>query len=308
MYVLVKLEILRGIFMAKELNVGNHLLNTFQLSVLVNNGWNMVSVPGLHPTNQNVDTWWAFRDQGANVFKYAGGYQSVTTAVPGTGYWMKHSGARTYNTGDEWPAGGIQIVPHTPLPGASGWNLIAGYELSVTAANVTTNPPGLQSGPIYKYSGGYQIAATLDPGYGYWMKLTSAGQIIIPETMAKGSEPVEYFPDNWGKIILTDVTGVNYTLYAVKGEIDLGQYELPPAPPAGMLDIRFSSGRIAEDLNSAAKTIEMSGLVYPVTVRVENMDIRMMDEARKTIDVNLKSGEDIVISDATIQKLMVSGR
>ena len=194
-----------GNFYGEGTECGQSLVTTFQLSVSVNNGWNMVSVPGLHPTNQNVDTWWAFRDQGANVFKYAGGYQSVTTAAPGTGYWMKHSGSRTYNTGDEWPAGGIQIVPHTPLPGASGWNLIAGYELSVTTANVTTNPPGLQSGPIYKYSGGYQIATTIDPGYGYWIKRNSAGQIIIPETIAKGSEPVEYFPDNWGKIILTDV-------------------------------------------------------------------------------------------------------
>ncbi len=123
----------------------------------------------------------------------------------------------------------------------------------------------------------------MDPGYGYWIKLTGAGQIIIPETLAKESEPVEYFPDNWGKIILTDATGVNYTLYAVKGEIDLNHYELPPAPPAGMLDIRFSSGRIAEDLNSAVRTIEMRGLVYPVTLRVENIDIRMMDETRKTI-------------------------
>ena len=156
------------------------------------------------------------------------------------------------------------------------------------------------------YSGGYAVATTLDPGYGYWIKLTAAGQIIIPETMAKESEPVEYFPDDWGKIILTDATGVNYTLYAVKGEIDLNQYELPPAPPAGMFDIRFSSGRIAEDLNSAVRTIEMSGIVYPVTLRVENMDIRMMDETRKTIDVNLKSGEDIVINDAAIQKLIVS--
>jgi len=73
-----------------------------------------------------------------------------------------------------------------------------------------------------------------------------------------------------------------------------------------MFDIRFSSCRIAEDLNSAVKTIEMSGIVYPVAVRVENMNIRMMDETGKTINVNLKSGEDIVISDGTIQKLIVS--
>ncbi|HSW56294.1 MAG TPA: T9SS type A sorting domain-containing protein [Ignavibacteriaceae bacterium] len=279
---------------------------TFQLTVNVSNGWNMVSIPGLHPTDQNVSTWWAFRDLGANVFRYAGGYQSITDAVPGTGYWMKHSGDRTYNTGDEWPAGGINIVPHVPIAGASGWNLIGGYELSVTAANVTTNPPGLQSGSIFQYSGGYQVATTLNPGYGYWIKLNAAGQIIIPETMAKGSA-TEYFPDDWGRIIISDATGTNYTLYSVKGEVDLSQYDLPPAPPAGMFDIRYSSGRIAEDINSSIKTIDMSGVTYPLTVRVENMDIRLMDESGKMINVNLKAGEDVVIADASVMKLMVSG-
>jgi hypothetical protein len=267
----------------------------------------MVSIPGLNTPDQNVNTWWQYRDIGANVFKFAGGYQSVTTAEPGTGYWMKHTGARTYNTGDEWPVSGIQIVPHTSLTASSGWNLIGGYENVATASLLTTNPPGLQSGPIYKYSGGYSVATTLDPGYGYWIKLSAAGQIIIPETLAKGTEPVEYFPEDWGKILLTDATGINYTLYAVKGEVNLDNYELPPAPPSGMFDIRFSSGRIAENINSSVKTIDMSGVTYPLTVRVEGMDMRLMDETGKTVNVNLKSGEDIVISDATIQKLMVSG-
>jgi len=33
----------------------------------------------------------------------------------------------------------------------------------------------------------------------------------------------------------------------------------------------------------------------------------LMDETGKIVNVNLKSGENVVISDATIQKLMVSG-
>ena len=107
--------------------------------------------------------------------------------------------------------------------------------------------------------------------------------------------------------MLTDAAGVSYTLYAVKGEVDLSQYELPPAPMAGMFDIRFSSGRIAEDINSSMQTIDMSGITYPLTVRVEGMDMRLMDETGKNVNVSLKSGEDVVISDATIQKLMVSG-
>ncbi|MBK9099340.1 MAG: T9SS type A sorting domain-containing protein [bacterium] len=282
-------------------------LTTFQLSVNLLNGWNMVSIPGLHPVDQNVGTWWAYRVAGSQVFKYQGGYTQVATAIPGEGYWMKQDGARLYNTGDEWPSGGIQIVAHAPLAGNSGWNMIGGYELSVTAANVTTVPGGLQTGSIFKYSGGYQVATTIDPGYGYWIKLTGAGQIIIPETMAKESRPVEYFAEDWGRIILTDAAGVSYTLYAVKGEVDLSQYELPPAPPAGMYDFRFTSGRIAEDINSSVKTIDMNGITYPLTVRVEGMDIRLMDESGKMLNTNLKSGEDVVISDATIQKLKVSG-
>ncbi|HSW56518.1 MAG TPA: choice-of-anchor J domain-containing protein, partial [Ignavibacteriaceae bacterium] len=260
--------------------------NTFQLTVNVADGWNMVSIPGLNTPDQNVNTWWAFRDPGANVFRYAGGYQAVTDAAPGIGYWMKHAGALTYNTGEEWPAGGIQIVAHDPIAGASGWNMFGGYELSVPTANVTTNPAGQQSGPIYAYSGGYQVATTLTPGLGYWIKLNAAAQIIIPESQAKG-EVVEYFPEDWGRIILTDATGINYTLYAVKGQVDLSQYELPPTPPTGMFDIRFNSGRIAEDINSSVKTIDMSGVTYPLTVRVEGMDMRLMDETGKAINVNL---------------------
>jgi hypothetical protein len=74
-----------------------------------------------------------------------------------------------------------------------------------------------------------------------------------------------------------------------------------------MFDIRYESGRIAEDINSSIKAIDMSGVAYPLTVRVEGMDIRLMDESGKMLNTNLKSGENVVISDATIQKLMVSG-
>jgi hypothetical protein len=282
-------------------------VTTFQLAVNIINGWNMVSIPGLHPVDQNVNTWWQYRDPGANVFKYSGSYQQVTTATPGIGYWMKHAGARTYNTGDEWPAGGIQIVAHDPIPGTIGWNLIGGYEASVATSGMTTTPPGLIVFPVYKYSGGYQVATTLDPGYGYWVKLSGAGQINIPGSMAKGSlEIADYFPSEWGRIIFTDNAGNSYVLYAADEKTDLSIYELPPAPPSGMFDIRFGSGRIAEDINKSVQTIELSGVQYPLTVRVENMSIRLQDGPGNHINKVLKTGEDIVINDATLSKLTIS--
>jgi hypothetical protein len=75
----------------------------------------------------------------------------------------------------------------------------------------------------------------------------------------------------------------------------------------GMYDFRYTSGRIAEDLNSSVKTIEMQGVVYPLTVRVEGMNMRLMDETGKTLNANLKDGESIVVENMTINKLMVSG-
>jgi serine protease AprX len=153
---------------------------TFQLSVNVSNGWNLVSVPGINTNGMSVDNWWTFRDQSTDVFKYLDGYQSVTVTTPGTGYWMKHSGTRTYNTGDEWPAGGIQIVPSDPIPIHPGWNLICVYECPVNASLITTLPPLLQSGPIYGYTSGYVIATTLNPGYAYWLKSLGEGLLILP--------------------------------------------------------------------------------------------------------------------------------
>jgi hypothetical protein len=278
--------------------------STFSLSVNIINGWNVVSVPGINPDGMDIDTWWLDRNNSSSVFKFNDNYFPVTTTTPGEGYWMKHSGASIYNTGDEWPAGGILKVPHNPIDATTGWNLIGGYENYVSTAGITTNPPSLIGGPVYKFSGRYQVTTTLRPGYGYWIKLTGSGQIILPETLSKESDSTDWFLKDWGRIFLQDATGINYTLYAVNGKVDLSQYELPPAPPEGMFDIRFSSGRIAEDLNEI-KSIEMSGVTYPVTIKPDGIDIRLQDETGKSLNAELRDGEDIIIDNPVINKLFV---
>jgi hypothetical protein len=275
--------------------------STFSFSTSVNNGWNMVSVPGLHPTNQDVTTWWPGKDPSAGVFRFSGGYLPVTTTTPGQGYWMKHVGANTYNYS------GIQIVAHDPIAGATGWNLIGGYELNVLTANITTTPGGLQTGSVFQYGSGYTVATNLVPGYGYWVKLTAPGSINIPNALAKGLAKNEVNTSDWGKIIITDKSGKSYTLYTVKGEVNLNDFELPPAPPTGMFDVRFGSGRYAEELSAVNQSIELNSLEYPVTVRVENADIRLQDGTGNGLNERLKSGEEVVISNSAINKLMVSG-
>ncbi len=276
---------------------------TFPLTVIVANGWNMVSIPGLLPTNQNVTTWWPGKDPSAGVFKFQGGYQTVTVATPGVGYWMKNVGAQTYNTGDEWPAG-INFVAHDPIPGALGWNMFGGYEQTVPTAGLTTTPPGLITGNVFKYANGYLIATQLDPGYGYWIKLTGAGSINIPSALAGPTKVVAgTSTEGFGKIIITDNTQNSYTLYASKGKADLTQFDLPPYPPQGMFDVRYSSQRFAENL-STQQTIEMTGVQYPVKVKADGVGIILSDETGKEI-ARLKTGEEITLN-TSVSKLMVS--
>jgi hypothetical protein len=133
--------------------------------------------------------------------------------------------------------------------------------------------------------------------------MSAAGAINAPP-LSKGSvEVVEYFKEDWGKIILTDAAGTSYTLYAVNGEVDLNNYDLPPAPPAGMFDIRFGSGRIAEDLTSS-QSIELNSVQYPISVRVENMTLTLQDPSGVTVNASINPGEEVMIN-SSINKLIV---
>ncbi len=278
----------------------------FGLAVDIIDGWNLVSVPGINPNGQGVNNWWQFRDRNANVYKLQNGYVSVTTTKPGEGYFMKHIGNRTYNTGDEWPAAGIQIVPHTPINAVAGWNLIGGYENTVLVANLTTTPPGLISRPVFTFAGTFKISNQIEPGKGYLVFLEEPGQINIPGLMVDGKEKVvEYFRSNWGKLTFTDYSGKDFSLYLVDDDTDLSFYMLPPVPPEGMFDIRFRSGRMIEQLNSGIHTVLMKDLEYPVKVRVENMNINLKDDSGQKINTDLHNGAEFTIHSYTINKLLI---
>ena len=238
-----------------------------------------------------------------------GNYSTVTTTAPTEGYWMLHTGANTYNTGDEWPAGGIQIVAHDPIPVSAGWNMIGGYEQSVPIGSLTTTPPGqIVAGTVNGWNGSYYNPTNLEPGYGYWVLLSGDGVINVP-TAVSGATPKAVAQDNkedWGKITLTDATGKSYVLYAVNGEVNLESYQLPPLPPTGTFDVRYGTGKKAEKLDKQMQTIEMRGIAYPVKVRVEKVGIRLQDETGKIVNERLKSGEEITISNSSVTKLNVS--
>ncbi|MBI5663385.1 MAG: T9SS type A sorting domain-containing protein [Ignavibacterium album] len=305
----LKIEAVNNIFF--DISDQNFTINytqptTFQLSVPIENGWNLVSIPGLHPVNQNPETWWQYKDPTAVVYSFNNGYVQVSSLEPGKGYWMKHSGNRIYNTGEEWPATGILLVPHNPIPINSGWNIVGGFENSAPVLGITTNPPGIIQTSFYSYNsvGGYQTVNSLTPGYGYWVKFSASGNMILPSL----TENIDYKTANivkpeWIKILITDSENRTSTLYLTNDESNLDFFELPPLPFTDMFDIRFSSNRFVEKCLDK-QVILLQGVRYPLNIVVEDQNFSIMDEN----GFYLKNGKDknsFILDNPEVKKIIM---
>jgi hypothetical protein len=223
----------------------------------------------------------------------------------GQAVWMKNALAQTYNTGGEWPASLWHAVKQ-PIVVCNGWNLVSGLEYSALTSEITTVPNNILSGSVFGYSNGYQVAGTLDPGKGYWVKFSANGQLIIPGPFTGAPKAVNVVKEDWAKIILTDNAGNTYTLYSANGEVDLDYYELPPLPPAGAFDVRFGSQRFVDDLTSGQNSIEFTGVEYPVKIRVEGISLKLQDVSGEIVKSELRSGDEFTVYNNAISKLIIA--
>ncbi|NWF49104.1 MAG: T9SS type A sorting domain-containing protein [Ignavibacteriaceae bacterium] len=286
----------------------------FNQTIVVGNQWNLVSFPGVHPNSMSVDTLYRGRDLTTPVYKFSGGYVTTSTMTPGEGYWMFHNGVRTYNWNGTTQSGilypKLNYSARNVFEAPSGWSIIGGYEYNADVNFIRTMPENKRTGLIYKYvpGSGYSSVGVLEPGLGHWVELTGAANIIIPGPFAGtlGKNPAdELIQSNWGKILISDAIGQHYTLYAANGDVDLKTFNLPPLPPAGLFDVRFASQRFVEDL-SATQLINLTGAVYPVTISVEGMNMKLdySTESGKVSTI-LKNGDNHKIANSSNNTLSV---
>jgi len=140
----------------------------------VADSWNMVSVPltvsdyhktALYPTGVS------------NAFAYQGGYVTQPILTNGKGYWVKFSGNQSVSmTGFVRTADSIDVV--------SGWNMIGSISSPVSVSTITSVPGGIVTSRFFGYNGTYQIASTIDPAQGYWVKANQAGRLYLGSTIA----------------------------------------------------------------------------------------------------------------------------
>jgi hypothetical protein len=199
-----------------------------------------------------------------------------------------------------------------PYPAAAGWNMIGGYEFEHAVDFIRTMPENRRSSAsVFRYvpGGGYSAVTTLNPGFGYWINLTGAADIYLPGPFfgTLGKNPLEdVIKEDWGRIVITDAAGQNYTLYSADASVDLNMFELPPLPPSGMFDVRFGSQRFAEDLNAGSQTINLSGVIYPVTITVTGMNLTLEDAINGSyVKADISAGNSYVLTNSNISVLKV---
>jgi hypothetical protein len=278
--------------------------STFSTAFSVAANWNLVSFPGFHPNSMSPDTLFRGRDITASLFKFDGGsYQAISTVTPAEGYWLKMSTNRAYNWNGTVQGGilypQLQFANVETINANAGWNLIGVYEYPIDPLAITTIPSGLITGPIFEYNAGvgYGITSVLDRGQAYWVFMDAAGTIILPPrgTVLEKSG-VNFIDKSWSKITITDAEGISTFLYADKGSSNVQRLLLPPLPPAGVPDVRFSSNRLVEDISSE-KVIQLNSLAYPIKIRVEGIDVIVQSSVNEFIDENiLKNGSEMIIN------------
>ncbi|MFI5251259.1 MAG: glycosyl hydrolase family 18 protein [Bacteroidota bacterium] len=236
-------------------------------SYTFNRRWNLVSLPIL-PINPGADVQFPFATSYTYEYIPNSGYNAEDTLDPGNGYWVKFNEAQKVSfTGDLLLNDTIDVV--------SGWNLIGSISRPVTIHSILSLGTSVSS-KFFGFNGGYVSGDTIVPSRGYWVKVSSAGKLVLTPPPIMGAyasnAPQDDMVKNFTALTINDNAGNSQTLYfglPPNTGINLDQFELPPLPPKGVFDARFSTGRYVEfESPDTIKNfpIAITNASYPATI------------------------------------------
>jgi hypothetical protein len=147
-------------------------------SIIVEAGWNLLSLP-LVVTNGIKST--LFPSATSQAFIYENSYLSKDTLQNGYGFWLK------FDSDEPIPISGELIYINT-IDVRTGWNIIGSLSRPAPVDSITTIPPGIIVSGFFGYAQGigYQETDTIQPGFGYWVKVGQDGYIILHSDSGKG--------------------------------------------------------------------------------------------------------------------------
>jgi photosystem II stability/assembly factor-like uncharacterized protein len=234
------------------------------VTMLVTKRWSLVSVP---VAVADYTTTAVYPAASSNAYAYDGSYTVEPVLSKGKGYFLAFDSTQNVRvTGNSRLWDSIQVN--------AGWNIIGSLTNSVPVSSIVASGTVVTS-PYYGYDGSYRIAAALEPGWGYWVKVSANGSLFcasttaLPRTALTGDAQLAKFR----KLTVRDAGGSEQTLYFGKQpgrDFSADRFEMPPpAPDPPGLDARFGSGSmvaVIDGQRDVAEPLRVSGAAYPYSV------------------------------------------
>ncbi len=145
------------------------------ITVPIDSGWNMVSVPDTTNNMYKLSVYPYAQDQ--SVFTSNGGpYYLVDTLKVGKGYWINYPPNRLVTYSGK-PAFKVGISLNT------GWNMIGSLSTPIQISSIDTTIIYPSSFREYD-SSGYHLTESIREGIGYWVKAKQAGTLWLDASSA----------------------------------------------------------------------------------------------------------------------------
>jgi surface protein len=253
----------------------NHLIITHKVNqeaqIIYRDKWNLVSLPIRLNANSFTEI---FSDAiPRTLFGFDSNYVLQETLEPGKGYWirMNQAGSTTLRGAP---------IESLNLELQSGWNLISGPSESVAVSSIEDSDDIIIPGSIFGFNGSYVNATTIEPGRGYWVRTNQAGSVTLrggaasktvqshPSLALSGFDRIEFLSVSEEKPIST-----LYLNGSIRSPYSAINFELPPVPPAGNVDVRWEDGSYVSESSKATVLIQQGTSPIQVLIPSTSPDI-----------------------------------
>jgi photosystem II stability/assembly factor-like uncharacterized protein len=246
------------------------LLQGPYVAKMVKDKWNLVSLPVATAKAQKDSV---FPTAVSSAFAFSNGYVEQTSLAPGGGYWLKFAGEQE-----------AEVLGYDKealsIPVTAGWNIVGALSYELQADAVTSSPSDIIESNFFAYDNGYNTTTALKPMEGHWVKVSQAGELRFDVNSfaktTKFKEASAVLENEMNVLTVSDAEGSKQNLYfgssAKLTAKTLALYQMPPAPPQGVFDARFSNQRIVatpETEKESVTKILLTSERYPVTLKWE---------------------------------------
>ncbi|NPV12110.1 MAG: M20/M25/M40 family metallo-hydrolase [Ignavibacteria bacterium] len=229
------------------------------VNLFTSSGWNLISIP-IKPQDGRKSV--LFPSAVSYAYSYDNFYVISDTLNIGKGYWLKFNAAQSHQLQG-------QLVNQLQIPVKAGWNLIGTLNSNISTSSISTQPPNIISSLFYEYNGSYSPSNVLNPGKGYWVKCSQNGYINLVSSFTKIFDDAAFEIKNYDYELNFISNEKTMKLYLLSFNTDKEKFELPPVPPAGSFDVRFSNNSFVEQTGEDEKIININSN-NPLTLQLRS--------------------------------------